>query len=110
MGLLGDTKPIYRIVSRFRSYELQENGDTVVTLAEMDTIPRTRAKLTFASRDSVSRYAAWQTSLGVASGDVAMEDFDDLAPDVWKSTGKPRDDRWPRDLNEILRYNRVEGM
>jgi hypothetical protein len=110
MGLLGDTRPIYRIVSRFREYDILESGDTVVTLAEMDTLPRTRARLTFASRDSVSRFAGWQTSLGTVSGEVDSDDFDDLAPDVWKPTGRPRVDRWPRDLGEIARYNRVEGM
>ena len=109
MGILGDTRPIYRIVSRFREYDLLESGDTVVTLAEMDTLPRTRSKLTFATRDSVSRFDAWQTSLGTVSGEVDSDDFDDLAPDIWKPTGRPRVDRWPRDMSEIARYNRVEG-
>ena len=110
MGMLGDTRPIFRILSRFREYDLRESGDTVVTLAEMDTLPRTRAKLTFASRDSVSRFGGWQTSLGTVSGEVDSDDFDDLAPDVWKPTGRPRVDRWPRDMSDILRYNRVEGL
>jgi hypothetical protein len=110
MGILGDTRPIYRIVSRFREYDLLESGDTLVTLAEMDTLPRTRSTLTFATRDSVSRFADWQTSLGTASGEVDSDDFDDLAPDVWRPTGRPRVDRWPRDLSEMLRYNRVEGV
>lgn len=108
MGLLGDTRPIYRIVSRFRNYEIQ--GDTAVTIAQADTIPRTRSKLTFASRDSVSRYGAWQENLGIASGRVDGDDFDDLAPDVWKPTGKPRVDYWPRRMEDVVRYNRVEGM
>lgn len=110
MGLLGDTRPIYRIVSRFRDYQLFENGDTVVTLGEMDTIPRTRSKLSFASTDSVSRYGAWRENLGTASGRVGGDDFDDLAPDVWRPTGKPRVDYWPRRMEDILRYNRIEGM
>ncbi|MEX2154988.1 MAG: hypothetical protein WD825_16715 [Gemmatimonadaceae bacterium] len=110
MGLLGDTRPIYRIVSRFRNYSVAESGDTAVALGDMDSIPRTRAKLTFASKDSVSRYGAWQENLGTASGRVGGDDFDDLAPDVWKPTGKPRVDYWPRRLEDVLRYNRVEGM
>jgi hypothetical protein len=107
MGLLGDTRPIYRIVSRFRDFAI---NDTVVTIADMDTLPRTRARLTFASRDSVSRYGDWRENLGAASSRVGGDDFDDLAPDVWKSTGKMRVDYWPRRLDEVLRYNRVEGM
>ena len=110
MGILGETRPIYRIVSRFREYDLLDSGDTVVTLSEMDTLPRTRATLTFASKDSVSRFGEWHTSLGTVSGEVDGDDFDDLAPDVWKPTGRPRVDSWPRDLGDVARYNRVEGM
>ena len=112
MGLLGDVRPIYRIVSRFRNYDLHTNGDTMVTLSEMgaDSIPRTRSKLTFASRDSVSRYGEWQENLGAASGRVGSDDFVDLAPDVWRPTGKPRFDYWPRRLEDVFRYNRVEGL
>jgi hypothetical protein len=109
MGLLGDTRPIYRIISRFRNYTLL--SDTAVTVAQMDTAPpRLRATLTFASKDSVSRYGAWQENLGVSSGRVSGDDFDDIAPDVWKPTGKPRVDYWPRRLEDVARYNRVEGM
>jgi len=109
MGLLGDTRPVYRIISRFRDFRIS-GGDSAVTLAEMDTLPRTRAKLTFASRDSVSRYGDWQENLGIASGKVNANDFDDLAPDVWRQTGKPRVDYWPRNLEDVVRYNRIEGM
>jgi hypothetical protein len=110
LGLMGDIRPIYRIVSRFHAYNLHERGDSVVALSEMDTLPRTRAKLTFASKDSVSRYGGWRENLGSMSGQVTSEDFNDLAPDVWKDTGKPRVDYWPKRLEDVLRYNRVEGL
>jgi hypothetical protein len=109
MGLLGDTRPIYRIISRFRNYTLL--SDTVVTVAQMDTVPpRLRSTLTFASNDSVNKYRAWQENLGVSSGRVSGDDFDDIAPDIWKPTGKPRVDYWPKRLEDVARYNRVEGM
>ena len=110
MGIMGDVRPIYRIVSRFRDYALEGTGDTVVTISEMDTLPRLRARLTFASRDSISRYEAWQDNIGTASGRVGSDDFVDLAPDVWRATGKPRFEYWPRRLEDVVRYNRVEGM
>jgi hypothetical protein len=110
MRLLGEVRPVYRILSRFRNYAVQDNGDTVVALSEMDTLPRTRAKLTFAPKDSVSRYADWEENLGAASGRVGSDDFVDLAPDVWRQTGKPRFDYWPSKLEDVLRYNRVEGL
>jgi hypothetical protein len=107
MGLLGDTRPIYRIVSRFRNYGVRV--DSAATLAA-DTLPRTRARLSFASRDSVSRYGSWQDNLGAASSRVGADDFDDLAPDVWRQGGRPRVSYWPRNLEDIARYNRIEGM
>ena len=113
MGLLGDTRPIYRIITRFRNYDVADSG--VVTLSAMDStapaqLPPTRSKLTFASKDSVSRFGEWQENLGSASGKIDGDDFDDLAPDVWKPTGKPRIDRWPSRLEDVARYNRVEGF
>lgn len=108
MGILGDTRPIYRIVSRFRDYHVRTDTTAVADLP--DTLARTKAKLTFASRDSASRYTDWQQGLGAASGRVSGGDFDDLAPDVWRPTGRPVMRFWPRYLEEVARYNRVEGL
>ena len=108
MALLGDTRPVYRIVSRFRDYRLVTDTSAVAALT--DTLARTRARLTFASGDSASRYTEWQENLGAASGRVSGGDFDDLAPEVWRSTGRPVVRLWPRHLEEVARYNRVEGM
>jgi len=110
MGLLGDTRPIYRIVSRFRNYRTLGDSTDTLTVAAMDSLPRTRSRLTFASRDSVSHFGTWEEPLGSATGSVTSNDFDDLAPDVWKKTGRPRVDYWPRRTEDIVRYNRVEGM
>jgi hypothetical protein len=113
MGILGDTRPIYRIITRFRNYRVSDSA--VVSLAQIDSeppaqLPPTRSKLSFASKDSVSRYGDWQENLGTASGRIDGDDFDDLAPDVWKQSGKPRVDHWPSRLEDIARYNRVEGF
>ncbi|MGH7638100.1 MAG: hypothetical protein ACREOK_10660, partial [Gemmatimonadaceae bacterium] len=108
MGLLGDTRPIYRIVSRFRDYRIRT--DTTVVATGSDTLPRTRARLTYAPADSVSAYSDWQENLGDASADVSSGDFDDLAPDAWRPTGGPVVRFWPRYLEEVARYNRVEGL
>ncbi|MGH8638237.1 MAG: hypothetical protein ACREUZ_13975, partial [Burkholderiales bacterium] len=115
MGILGETRPIYRIITRFRNYGVSDRG--VATLAAMDTVPPvptqlppTRARLSFAAKDSVSRFGDWQENLGTASGRIDGDDFDDLAPDVWKANGKPRIDHWPSRLEDVARYNRVEGL
>jgi hypothetical protein len=110
MGMMGDTRPIYRIVSRFRDYEI---ADTAVAVAGIDSIvplPSTRATLTFAKGDSASRYGGWEVNLGTLTGAVGSDDFADLAPDVWKASGRPRYERWPRTLDDVVRYNRVEGL
>lgn len=115
MGILGDVRPIYRIVTRFREYRLGLNDTLAVTSGTDSVLPRpqlppTRAKLTFASKDSVSRYGAWEENLGTKIGSVGGDDFDDLAPDVWKPTGAPSVSYWPRRLEDVARYNRVEGL
>ncbi|HEU4993592.1 MAG TPA: hypothetical protein VFT29_02195 [Gemmatimonadaceae bacterium] len=112
MGVLGEVRPVYRLVSRFRNYS---TSDTVVSLASVDSastdtvLAPTRAKLTYASKDSVSRFGDWEQSLGTAISKVGADDFIDLAPDVWKTTGKPRVDYWPSRMEDMVRFNRVEG-
>jgi hypothetical protein len=111
MALLGETRPIFRVISRFRNYRV---SDSLVTLAQFDSVtpalPPTRANLTFASKDSVSRFGAWEENLGGASGRVNGDAFADMAPDVWKSSGPPRVDYFPRRFEDVVRYNRVEGL
>jgi len=113
MRILGDVRPIYRIVTRFRDYSLAL-GDTASSAAESDSAaPRlsaTRAKLTFAAKDSISRYGAWEDNIGTKISSVASGDFDDFAPDTWKPTGAPSFSYWPRRFEDVARYNRVEGM
>jgi hypothetical protein len=113
MQMLGDVRPIYRIVTRFRDFKLSLN-DSIETVAEADTAPKplapTRAKLTFASKDSVSRYGQWEENIGSKISAVGADDFEDLAPDVWRPTGAPRISWWPKDMGDIVRYNRVEGL
>lgn len=110
MGLLGDTRPIYRIVTRFREHAPR---DTTILLASADSIPvlaPLRSRLTFAKSDTASHYDGWQAGLGAMTGSVRGDDFDDLAPDVWRPTGRPRASLWPSRLEDVARYNRVEGM
>ncbi|HJQ20516.1 MAG TPA: hypothetical protein VJ867_09230 [Gemmatimonadaceae bacterium] len=113
MGALGDVRPVFRLISRFRSYDIH---DTVVTLSDLNSgtavplAPPTRARMTFASSDSVSRYDGWTDNLGTSTAQVTAEDFNDLAPDMWKPSGRPRVDYWPRRLDDVVRFNRVEGL
>ncbi|HEX7937648.1 MAG TPA: hypothetical protein VF483_01580 [Gemmatimonadaceae bacterium] len=113
MQLLGDVRPVYRIVTRFRDFTLDIN-DSLATLASADStptaLPPTRAKLTFAPRDSVNGFGRWQENMGDKIGGVGSDDFNDLAPDVWKPTGAPTMSWWPKEPEDVVRYNRVEGL
>lgn len=109
MGLMGDMRPVYRIITRFRDHQLREDS-TLVADGDSLSLPPTRSTLTFAGGDSASRFGGWTAGFGALSGGVHADDFADLAPDVWRPTGPPRTSLWPRRLEDVVRYNRVEGM
>ena len=103
-ALFGQQRPVFRLVSSI--------GDIAVTdsaLAGVDSTYPPRVIVTWAASDSVSRFGAWQRGLGVQSAAVHSDDFADLAPDVWRSTGAPRLNLFPNSTERILRFNRVEG-
>ena len=107
MQLMGDARPIYRIVTRFRDHQPRLDD-----AAGADTVPLPplRASLTFARGDSASRFSGWTSALGSLSSRVHADDFVDLSPDRWKPTGNPRLTLWPRRFDDLVRYNRVEGL
>ena len=52
----------------------------------------------------------WKRGIGTQSGSVHSDDFDDLAPDVWRTNGPPRFNLFPNEHRVgSLRFNRVEG-
>lgn len=103
-ALFGQDRPVFRLVSNI--------GDIVVSdsAASADSVLPPRVVVSWATTDSVSRFGAWQRSLGSQSGSVHSDDFADLAPDVWRSTGAPRLNLFPNSTERILRFNRVEGV
>jgi hypothetical protein len=106
-ALFGNMRAVMRVVSRFRDHEIDSPRDTT---AAMDSINRIRHRTTWAPSDSVSHFRGWTQSLGDATADVAADDFDDVAPDRWKQTGRARLDFSPTKTDNIVRYDRVEGL
>jgi hypothetical protein len=106
-ALLGDARAVTRIVSRFSDHTVDRTADTVAAAEERTGIPH---HTTWAPSDSVSHFHGWTQSLGNATADVTADDFDDVAPDVWKKTGGVRVDLFPTRTDNIVRYNRVEGL
>jgi hypothetical protein len=115
--LIGDTRAMFRIVSRFRSYEITARGGAVrsgtpalVDTLLVDTLRQFGPRLSFVSPDSMRRFTAWRTEMGTLSLAVAATDFDDIAPDPWRSTGPPRTTLRPERLYDVAHVNRIEGL
>ena len=128
MPALGDGRSVMRIVSRWHDMQVQQapeaqawvaalaRGDTTVSdpamdsAATHDTLRAQKHRLSFAPRDSIDRFAAWSAELGTESGKVRADDFDDIAPDRWRPTGRPRFEWRVSRPSDVARFNRVEGL
>jgi hypothetical protein len=106
-ALFGGMRAVMRVVSRFRDHEIDGTPDTALV---RDSINYIRHHTTWAPSDSVSHFGGWTQSLGDATSDVTADDFDDVAPDRWKQTGKARLDLAPTKTDNVIRYDRVEGL
>jgi len=104
-ALLGQGRAVMRVVSRFSDHIVETSGTPDTTAP-----PQTTHRTTWASSDSVSRFGDWTHSLGVATSEVNANDFEDVAPDAWRPTGRPRLDISPTRTDNVFRYNRVEGL
>ncbi|HEY9230139.1 MAG TPA: hypothetical protein VIP11_26035, partial [Gemmatimonadaceae bacterium] len=104
--LLGQTRPVFRIVSNIRNIDVDDSS----AVANADSTWSPRVAVSWAPTDSVSRFSDWERGLGTQSGSVHSDDFNDLAPDVWRSVGPPRLNMFPTDMARMVRFNRVEGL
>jgi len=109
---VGDVRAIVRIVSRFTDVAI---NDTTLTAAELaanadSILPLARRRLTLAHGDSLGRYSAWRAPIGVASGNVHADDFDDLAPGIAQVTGPPVAALFYPRISDLVHFNRVEGV
>jgi hypothetical protein len=108
--LASNFSPIVRVVSRFRGYGI--NGispDTDHTPSVGDTVT-SRAHLTFATRDTLDHFGEWYSELGAATSTSARaSDFDDVVPDNWRPQGTPMLEWRAERVNDVFRFNRVEG-
>lgn len=101
----GPDRSVFRVLSRFRGYAVDT---TPAVASDADSLP-IAANVTYAATDSMNRFAGWTQQLGRATESVTSSDFADLAPDQWRATGPPRLSFFPRQLGQVLRYDRVEG-
>jgi hypothetical protein len=101
IALFGQTRSVFRLVSRFADYSIDTGAVTMTTPS--------RLVVTYAPQDSTSRFRDWRRELGVATSDVSADDFDDIGPDAWRPQGGARLDLAPMRTAEMVRFNRVEG-
>lgn len=110
---IGDTRAVFRIVSRVRSYEIVTPDGATATYAitgAADTLQERAHHLSFAPPDSMNRFSEWRSEIGTLSSTVAATDFDDVAPDLWRATGPPRTSVRPERVDDVVHVNRIEGV
>ncbi|MEO6590984.1 MAG: hypothetical protein ABIO52_01555 [Gemmatimonadaceae bacterium] len=107
LALLGRDRAVMRIVSKFNNYIISDSSSIAGALNDSLHIPH---RTTWARSDSVSHFNEWTAQLGEATTTVSSGDFDDVAPDAWKATGSSRVELVPTNWDNLVRYNRVEGL
>lgn len=108
----GDSRAVIRVVSRFRDVAINDSVLDAEQLARFDSAPpeRVRRRLSFAPPDSIGSYRAWRLALGDGTAGMHADDFDEMGPDRWRSTGAPRYDLGVSHTSDLIRFNRVEGL
>jgi hypothetical protein len=111
---VGDTRAIFRIVSRFRDFTVLPPSAEFMSMQRVhgpaDTLHIREHRLTFAPLDTMRAFMAWREELGRASSAVTATDFDDVAPPSWRATGPPRTSVRPERVDDVVHINRIEGL
>ncbi len=111
LPFLGEARAVIRIVSRFADMRVNETSLDAATLAAADSLrARSRRTLTYATGDSLDRFSTWNAAFGGLSQDMHADDFNDIGPDRWRTTGTPRFDFGTLRASDAFHYNRVEGV
>lgn len=108
--LLGDQRGVFRVLSKFRDMSVSTSAAMAGgPAANRDTLSVTLHRLTFAPADSIDRFADWSQAIGALSAPAHADDFADIAPDAWRSSGAPLLRFRYQAGSDLFHYNRVEG-
>jgi hypothetical protein len=99
--------PVVRIVTRFRDHEVRSPADAPLIFPDTGSH---RHHLTYAASDSVNAFTAWSAEIGAEATSVAASDFDDVAPEEWRTKGASRLDLYAEHTTDVFHFNRVEGL
>jgi hypothetical protein len=107
--LLTEARLVFRIVTRFTGVQPIEQPVDTAVIAAGDTLRREQFRISLAPRDSLGAFGDWSRAIGALSIDARTEDFDDVAPDRFRLTGRPVFVPQAERLSDLLRVNRIEG-
>lgn len=107
---VGDSRAIFRIITRYRDREILPPPPGITVGAADDTLKVRPFRLVVESPDTLSQYGAWRRELGAENADVRAEDFNDIAPDQWSTRGPPRFSIETERLLDVIRMDRVQGV
>jgi hypothetical protein len=77
MAILGQARPVVRLVSNISAISLNETASPGDSTSDV-----TRVRVTWARGDSIDAYSAWQREIGTQTAAVRADDFDDIGPDA----------------------------
>lgn len=107
---VGDSRGVFRILTRFVDRELTPPPPGVAVGSPGDTLQIRPFRLAIAPPETLRTFHAWSAHLGEMTAAVTAEDFSDVAPDRWSTKGLPRFSVETERLGDVVRVNRVEGL
>ena len=107
---VGDSRAVFRILTRYRDREFFAAPVEVTVGAPDDTLSVKPFRLAVQHADSLSKFNDWRSDLGSANAEVSAEDFNDVAPDQWSTDGAPRFSFETERLLDVVRTDRVQGV
>ena len=111
LPVMGDAKAVFRIVSRFSDYVITPPDTAAIAAGvPLDTLSPRPHVLSMATRDSLAAFRDWRGEIGAATGSTSTEDFMDVAPARWRVGGSPQFALQAERVNDLLRFNRIEGL
>ena len=107
--IAGNAKVIYRILTRFRRLDVDSASPQIAGVTGDSLEPRPHG-ITIANRETLANYHGWQNDIGAMSAEARASDFDDVAPDQLRPTGKLLVLLQVERFSDLARFNRVEGL
>jgi hypothetical protein len=107
---VGESRAIFRILTRYRQREVFAPGPEVTVGAPDDTLAVRSFRLSVGSTDTLNAFRGWERDIGAATAEVTAEDFNDVAPDQWRPDGPPRFSFETERLLDVVRVDRVQGV